>query len=50
MKLPKSLSALRDRLRERRELKRERFRRRTAAHSGPGRTGRGDQWMGPPGN
>jgi hypothetical protein len=47
MKLPKSLSGLRDGRRQRRERKRERSRKRTPAHSGPDRTGTGESWQGP---
>jgi hypothetical protein len=47
------LKSILDRSRERRERKRrdraERVARRARAHSGPDRTGRGDQWMGPGG-
>jgi hypothetical protein len=52
MKL-KSLPDLMGRLRQRRERKRrdsaERLAQRTPAQSGPDRTGRGDQWVGPGG-
>jgi hypothetical protein len=44
MRLPKSISG---RLRQRQERKRERSRKRVAAHSGPGRTGRGDSGKAP---
>jgi hypothetical protein len=49
----KSVSGLMGRLRQRRERRRrdsaERVAKRSAAQSGPDRTGRGDQWMGPGG-
>jgi hypothetical protein len=52
MKL-KSVSGLMGRLRQRRERRRrdsaERVAKRSAAQSGPDRTGRGDQWVGPGG-